>query len=129
KSYQEVKLQQFQIVSGDKAIPTATVKLLVDGDEIVSTSCGDGPVDSALKAVESAVGVKSRLKDYSIRSLSHGKDAMGEVRVIVLFEDEEVSGKGISTDIIEASVKAYLDAYNRFRARKTFVEQRIKEGI
>ena len=129
KSYEEVKLLQFQIVSGNKAIPTATVKLKVDGEEIVSTACGDGPVDSALKAVETAVGVKSRLKDYSIRSLSHGKDAMGEVRVIVSFDGDEVSGKGTSTDIIEASVKAYLDAYNRYKARKAFVEQRIKEGI
>lgn len=129
KSYEEIKLKQFQIVSGDKAIPTATVKLNIEGEEVISTSCGDGPVDSALKALEKALGVKSRLKDYSIRSLSQGKDAMGEVRVVIDFDGEEVSGKGTSTDIIEASVKAYLDAYNRFKARKAFAEYRIKEGI
>ena len=101
----------------------------MNGEEKVATSYGDGPIDSALRAIEKALDVKSRLKDYTIRSLSHGKDAMGEVRVIVSFDGNEVSGKGISTDIIGASLKAYLDAYNRYTARKTFLEKKIKESI
>jgi len=129
KSYEEAKLNQYQVITGDKAIPTATVKVSVNGEEKVATACGDGPIDSALRALEKALGVKSRLKDYTIRSLSHGKDAMGEVRVIVSFDGHEVSGKGISTDIIGASLKAYLDAYNRYTARMAFAEKRIDEGI
>ena len=70
-----------------------------------------------------------RLKDYTIRSLSAGKDAMGEVRIMIAFDSTTVAGKGTSTDIIEASVKAYLDAYNRYVARKTFIEKRISEGV
>ncbi|HHG73816.1 MAG TPA: 2-isopropylmalate synthase, partial [Persephonella sp.] len=75
------------------------------------------------------LGITGRLKDYTIRSLSAGKDAMGEVRVVVDFDGTISSGRGTSTDIIEASVKAYLDAYNRYLARKTFIEKRINEGI
>ena len=110
-------------------MPTATVKVSVGGEEKVATACGDGPIDSALRALEKALDVKSRLKDYTIRSLSYGKDAMGEVRVIVSFEGNEVSGKGISTDIIGASLKAYLDAYNRYSAKSLFIEKKIQEGI
>ncbi|WP_457622266.1 2-isopropylmalate synthase [Persephonella sp.] len=129
RTYEEVKLVYFHVLSGNSAIPSSTVKIEKDGEEITATACGDGPIDSALKAIEKALGMTGRLKDYSIRSLSAGKDAMGEVRTVVDFEGTTVSGKGTSTDIIEASVKAYLDAYNRYIARKTFIEKRISEGV
>ncbi len=129
KKYEEVKLVYFHILSGNSAIPSSTVKIIKDGEEITASSHGDGPIDSALKALEKALGITGRLKDYTIRSLSAGKDAMGEVRVMVEFDGTTTSGKGASTDIIEASVKAYLDAYNRYVARKTFIENRIAGGI
>ncbi|WP_456402868.1 2-isopropylmalate synthase [Persephonella sp.] len=129
KSYEDVKLIYFHVLSGNSVIPTSTVKINRSGEETVATASGDGPIDSALKAIEKALGVTGRLKDYSIRSLSAGKDAMGEVRTVVEFDGTTVSGKGTSTDIIEASVKAYLDAYNRYVARKTFIEKRISEGV
>ncbi len=129
KKYEEVKLVYFHILSGNSAIPSSTVKIIKDGEEITASSHGDGPIDSALRALEKALGITGRLKDYTIRSLSAGKDAMGEVRVMVDFDGTTTSGKGTSTDIIEASVKAYLDAYNRYVARKTFIEKRISGGI
>jgi len=127
----KIKLNYFHVLSGDNVIPTATVKIQKDEEEIISTSCGDGPIDSAINALEKALNIKGKLIDYSIRSLSSGKDAMGEVRVMVRFEDTDMitSGKGTSTDIIEASIKAYLDAYNRYIARKTLMEKRVIEGI
>jgi len=124
-----VELRYFHVTSGDKLIPTATVKIYKEGEEVIKTAYGDGPIDSALKAVEKAIGVSGRLKDFSIRSLTYGKDAMGEVRVVVDFEGSTTSGKGTSTDIIEASIKAYIDAYNRFFAKKTVMERKISEGI
>ncbi len=129
KKYEEVKLVYFHVLSGNNAIPSSTVKIIKDGQEITATSHGDGPIDSALRALEKALNITGRLKDYTIRSLSAGKDAMGEVRVMVDFDGTTTSGKGTSTDIIEASVKAYLDAYNRYIARKTFIENRIAGGI
>lgn len=128
---QEVKLEYFHVLNGNSVIPTATVKVVVNGEEMVSTASGDGPVDAVINAVEKALNIKGKLMDYTIRSLSSGKDAMGEVRVMVRFEDSQnmASGKGISTDIIEASLKAYIDAYNRYMARKAFIEKRISEGV
>ena len=75
---------------------------------------GDGPVDAALKAIDRLTEMSGRLKDYAIRAVSQGKDALGEVSVKVNFGDGDlVTGKGASTDIIEASAKAYLNAVNR----------------
>ena len=75
---------------------------------------GDGPVDAALKAIDRLTETRGRLKDYALRAVSHGKDALGEVSVKVDFGDGDlVTGKGASTDIIEASAKAYLNAVNR----------------
>ena len=75
---------------------------------------GDGPVDAALKAIDRLTETSGRLKDYAIRAVSQGKDALGEVSVKVDFGDGDlVTGKGASTDIIEASAKAYLNAVNR----------------
>lgn len=128
---QEVKMDYFHVLNGNNLIPTATVRIMKDGHQIISTSSGDGPIDAVINAVEKALDVKGKLMDYTIRSLSSGKDAMGEVRVIVRFEDSEnlASGKGVSTDIIEASLKAYIDAYNKYMARKAFIERKISEGI
>lgn len=128
---QEVRLEYFHVLNGNSLIPTATVKVAKNGDEIVSTASGDGPIDAVINAVEKALDIKGKLMDYTIRSLSSGKDAMGEVRVMVRFEDSEnvASGRGVSTDIIEASLKAYIDAFNRYMARKAFIEKRISEGV
>ena len=76
---------------------------------------GDGPVDAALKAIDRLTKTRGKLMDYSLRAVSQGKDALGEVTVKVDFGDRElVTGKGASTDIIEASARAYLNAVNRF---------------
>ena len=76
---------------------------------------GDGPVDAAFKAIDRLTKTRGRLMDYSLRAVSQGKDALGEVDVKVDFGDGElVTGKGASTDVIEASARAYLNAVNRF---------------
>ena len=75
---------------------------------------GDGPVDAALKAIDRLTKTKGSLLDYSLRAVSQGKDALGEVTVKVDFGTGQiVTGKGASTDIIEASARAYLNAVNR----------------
>jgi 2-isopropylmalate synthase len=124
-----MKLKYYHVVSGNTVITSAIVKIEKYGEEILTDGFGDGPVDSAMRAIEKALGVKSKLKDFSIRALSSGKDAMGEVRVMVDFDGIVTSGKGVSTDIIEAALKAYIDAFNRYTARKKFLEKKIEEGI
>jgi 2-isopropylmalate synthase len=112
-------LQYLSVSTGNQTVPTATVRLakngVVDKEALQDASIGDGPVDAALKAIDRLTNTKGRLLDYSLRSVSQGKDALGEVTVKVDFGDKEiVTGKGASTDVIEASARAYLNAVNRF---------------
>lgn len=109
--------------SGSGIIPTATLRLAKNGKTqqekrvvFQEAACGDGPVDAAYKAIDKIVGIKLKLADYNLRALSGGKDAQGEVNVKVDYKGVSYSGRGASTDIIEASAKAYLQAINKIIA-------------
>ena len=108
-------LEQLQVTSGSSAMPTATVVLSngEGGQELMDASTGDGPVDAAYSAIQRITGVKAKLLDYNIKAISRGKDAQGEVMVEVEYEDKKFRGRGVSTDIVEASARAYLSAVNR----------------
>ena len=112
-------LVYLSVTSGSQTVPTATVQLKKVNDKkhevVQDAGIGDGPVDAALKAIDRLTKTRGRLLDYSLRAVSQGKDALGEVTVKVDFGDGElVTGKGASTDVIEASARAYLNAVNRF---------------
>ncbi|MBN1493878.1 MAG: 2-isopropylmalate synthase [Candidatus Omnitrophica bacterium] len=98
--------------------PMAVIRIKKDSEERTSQSSGDGPVDACYKAIEKVTGVKAKLVDYSIHSVTSGKDALGEVSVKVAHGANEYSGRGASTDVIEASVKAYLVAINKILVKK-----------
>jgi 2-isopropylmalate synthase len=106
-------LEYVHVVSGTGIVPSATIKLRKDGQVFQESGTGDGPVDAVLAAIDAITGLKGRLQDYAIRSATWGKDAIGEVAVKVDFDGTVVSGKGASTDVIEASARAYLNAVNR----------------
>ncbi len=114
-SPQVYELVSLQVVAGSGTSPTATIKLTKNGEEFEDASMGDGPVDATFKALERITYVKGKLMNYDIQALTEGKDAVGEVNVKVYFADIDTSvlGRGTSTDIIEASAKAYLDAINK----------------
>ena len=82
------------------------------------SSKGDGPVDACYKAVEKITGIKGKLIDYQLRAVTRGKDALGEVSIRFSSKGKEVSGRGSSTDIIEASLKAYVSAINKLVYKK-----------
>jgi 2-isopropylmalate synthase len=107
-------LDYLHVLSGTGVIPSATVKLRKDGQTFQDSGIGDGPVDAVLAAIDAITGVKGRLQDYALRAATSGKDAVGEVSVKVDFDGTVVSGRGASTDVIEASARAYLSALNRF---------------
>jgi 2-isopropylmalate synthase len=111
-------LDYLLVSSGSHSVPTATVRLKQAGrkpDVLQDAGTGDGPVDAALKTIDRLTQMRGRLMDYSLRAVSQGKDALGEVTIKADFGDGElVSGKGASTDVIEASARAYLNAMNRF---------------
>ncbi|HOW28047.1 MAG TPA: 2-isopropylmalate synthase [Elusimicrobiota bacterium] len=125
-------LDYLNTTSGTGVIPTATVRLKNEGKILQEASCGDGPVDSAYKAIDRMTGLKVKLVDYNLRAISSGKDAQGEVTVKIEANGLIVSGKGTSTDIIEASALAYLNGINKLlatRSRKTEFDKKIKEQI
>jgi len=99
--------------SGNNTIPTATVRLCKEGKTLLDAACGDGPVDAAFKTIDRLTERTNRLINYSLKSVTCGKDALGEVTVEIECTGEKYTGRGISTDIIEASAKAYLNAVNR----------------
>jgi len=111
-------LDYLHVSSGNHAVPTATIRLRKDGRKPElhqDAGTGDGPVDAALKAVDRLTHTRGRLVDYVIRAVSQGKDALGEVTLKADFGDGNlVTGRGASTDVIEASTRAYLNALNRF---------------
>jgi 2-isopropylmalate synthase len=107
------RLDYLQISSGNKIIPTATIGLKSKGKTYRQGSSGDGPVDACYKAIDKITGIKGKLTDYSIQAVTRGKDAVGEVKIMVQVGKELVPGRGASTDIIEASAKAYLNAINK----------------
>jgi 2-isopropylmalate synthase len=105
-------LDYFHVATGTSTVPTATVRLK-KGDEIFQDSaCGDGPVDATLKTIDRITGRPGALEDYSLQAVTRGEDAVGEVSVTVAFGKDMVSAKAASTDIVEASAKAYQNALN-----------------
>lgn len=100
-----------QSTTGER--PRATVRLKHKSRVLESESRGDGPVDACYRAIEKITGIKTQLSDYSVKSVTSGEDAQGEVSVKVRAGSQEVTGRASSTDIIEASVQAYLKAINK----------------
>ncbi|MCM8760912.1 MAG: 2-isopropylmalate synthase [Candidatus Omnitrophica bacterium] len=113
KMPEKICLVHFHIASGDQVKPTATVTLKYNGKISEASSTGDGPVDACYKAIDKITALTGKLLDYKIRSVTGGKDALGEVTVKVESKGKIFSGRGASTDIIEASIKAYVNAMNK----------------
>jgi len=108
-------LEYIHITSGTNIVPTATVRLRhKKGTVMQKAGSGDGPVDASYKAMEAIIGIKTKLLEYSINSVTQGKDALGKVRVKLSLDGRVIFGDADSTDIIEASAKAYLNAINRY---------------
>jgi len=107
------ELDSFQVSSGNKLVSTAMVSLKKDDKMIVEAATGDGPIDAAFNSIERAVGFTMTLEAYNLKAVTEGKDALGEVTVRVSKDGKTFIGRGVSMDIIEASVKAYLNAINR----------------
>ena len=107
-----------QVTTGSTTIPTATVTLRDSaGQTAQDASIGDGPVDAIYSAIQRMTGVKVSLTDYRIRAVSRGKDAQGEVTIELEHNGRSIRGRGLSTDILEASALAYLAAINRLRSQ------------
>ena len=109
------RLRGLQVATGTSGMPTATVELEVaeTGETPRDAATGDGPVDAIFRAIERLTGASLRLTDYQIRSVTGGKEAQGEVRLEGVCHGRTVSGRGVSTDVLEGSARAFLGAINR----------------
>jgi 2-isopropylmalate synthase len=110
---QEFTLEKFDIVSRKGRPSEATVWVRKQNETMEAVENGDGPVDASFKAVEKIVGKEIELLDYTLHSITEGQDAMGKATVKVQAGEYTYNGKGVSTDVVEASIKAFIDAINK----------------
>lgn len=108
------RLHSFVVNSGTVISATAVVKLVnSEGEEKEHVARGDGPIDALYKAIERITKAGCQLASYSIHAVTEGEDALGEVVVKLQKDGRNITGRGLSTDILEASIKAYLNAINK----------------
>lgn len=119
KSIEEVyTLKSFQVYSGNKMICTTTVEIEKGNEILMESAVGEGSVSSAFNAVERALGFSINLEDYAIRSVTDGKDALGEVTVKISSENKIFTGSALSADVMEASIAALINSVNRMIENK-----------
>jgi len=107
-------LNNFVINSGNTITATAIVSMMKEGKSSERVATGSGPVDASFKAIDKIVGMQLELVDYQINAVSEGEDAQGDARVVLKSgTGRSFLGRGLSTDIIEASIKAYINAINK----------------
>ena len=112
-------LDRVQVSCGDRGIPTAAVRLIgPDGQVLADAALGTGPVDAVYKAINRLVGVPNQLTEFTVKSVTEGIDAIGEVLIRIESDGITYTGRGADTDIIVASAKAYMNALNRLLAAK-----------
>ncbi|MGM0453113.1 MAG: 2-isopropylmalate synthase [Thermodesulfobacteriota bacterium] len=111
-------LQYLHVIAGTTVMPTATVKLLINGNESVCTGSGNGPIDAAFDAISQLTGTQSELLRFSVSALTGGTDAQGEVTVRLKENGLIALGRGADPDIITASASAYVNGLNRLEYLK-----------
>jgi 2-isopropylmalate synthase len=106
-------LEAVQVGGGTHLSPTATVRLRREDEVIEESAMGDGMIDAVMGAIGRAAGVEARLVAFNVSSVTGGSDALGDVVVQLDVDGRRVTGRGVATDVVEASGRAYLAAINR----------------
>jgi len=110
---QTYRLESLQVAGGTHLAPTATVRITTADGELTESAMGDGMVDAVFGAILRATGVDATLQKFNIAAVTGGAEALGDVSVQVLIDGNRFSGRGLATDIVEASARAFLNALNR----------------
>jgi 2-isopropylmalate synthase len=107
------KLDRWVVNSGSAMSATSTVRLQTkDGAYLEQVAVGDGPIEAAFKAINAIIGKQLDLENFEVGAVTSGEDAQGEATVKIGYEGRHWNGRGISTDVVEASIKAYIAAIN-----------------
>jgi 2-isopropylmalate synthase len=122
------ELVYLNVTSSSMAIPHATVKLKIDGEEVVGSGTGDGMVDACYKVISDLTGQHPQLERYAVKAITGGTDAQGEVSCLVREDGHTVTGQGSHTDIIQASALAYVNALNKLEYRRQYRQQQAEVG-
>ena len=126
---QAFALEELEVSGGTVGVPRARVVLTRQGEKVEASSDGDGMIDAACKAIRGATGIEGTLTDFNVSSVTGGVDALGDVIIQLEADGVKVSGRGVSTDVVEASARAYLNAVNRVvRLRDRKDERRAEIG-
>ena len=112
------KLVYLNVIAGNITVPTATVKMEVDGKLIQEAGFGDGPVDATFKTIKKITRTRAKLLQFAINAITGGTEAQGEVTVRLEEKGQTVIGQGADTDVIVASAKAYINALNKIEFKK-----------
>jgi 2-isopropylmalate synthase len=124
---QAYSLEELEVSGGTVGTPRARVVLSRDDEKLQAWSEGDGMIDAACKAIKAATGVDGRLTDFNVSSVTGGVDALGDVIIQLEAGGVKVSGRGVSTDVVEASARAYLNGVNKVIRIRTRAEVRQAE--
>ena len=121
-------MEELHIAAGTGAISTGSVRLRHEnGRHVDEAAVGDGPVEASFKALERATGIFLELRNFEVHSVTMGEDAQGEVTVTVEYNGHSYRGNGISTDIVEAGARAYLEVINRICRRQASSDERERD--
>ena len=110
-----VKLDFLQVTTGMGVKSVASIGLDISGQKFEEASTGNGPVDAAIKALKKIIQKQMTLKEFTIQAISKGSDDVGKVHMQVEYDGNVYYGFGANTDIVTASVEAYIDCINKFR--------------
>ena len=113
-----VKLDFLQVTSGKGVKNVASIGLNISGQKFEAASSGNGPVDAAIKALKKIILKQMTLKEFTIQAISKGSDDVGKVHMQVEYDGQMYYGFGANTDIVTASVEAYIDCINKFRVKE-----------
>jgi 2-isopropylmalate synthase len=115
-NHEAYHIEGFQVTSGIGVTPTATVRLRSETTTVEESATGDGPVDAGFHAIDRITGMPVTLLEYRLNATTAEKDALGEAYVLLEHEGRTASAHAASTDVVEASIRAYVNAINRLVA-------------
>ncbi|MBQ0023204.1 MAG: 2-isopropylmalate synthase, partial [Prevotellaceae bacterium] len=110
-----IKLDYLQVTTGKGVRSVASIGLDIAGEKFEAASSGNGPVDAAINALKTIIKRQMTLKEFTIQAISKGSDDLGKVHMQVEYDNRVYYGFGANTDIVTASVEAYIDAINKFK--------------
>ncbi|MFW5775238.1 MAG: 2-isopropylmalate synthase [Chitinivibrionales bacterium] len=125
RSHQDMEddytLEYLNVSSGTTTVPTATVRIRLQNRETAQeAACGDGAFDAATKAIDRIIGYEINIEEFHLDSITQGREALGKVKIVANSPQGVFIGNGTSTDIVDASAKAYMDIMNKISRMRKF---------